>query len=191
MGGLNTRLGISSSPRYNIYGTDFGWGKPIGVRSGMANKSDGKITLFPGVGGSVDIEVCILPETLQAMENDQEFMEAGECEDGLKAWTSLAIYCLSSVYYDPLDIYRERLIADFFILSLMGVSIDEWKYNVGVENGRLGGGGKKGRVGDCPSSRITLLDLEHRDTGINSYHREHMIYSASQSTSFDAQIAMS
>ncbi|KAM3379657.1 hypothetical protein P3S68_012071 [Capsicum galapagoense] len=73
----NTRLGISSSPRYNIYGTDFGWGKPVAVRSGMANKSDGVITLFPGVEeGSVDIEVCILPETLQALENDQEFMEA-------------------------------------------------------------------------------------------------------------------
>ncbi|CAN4075818.1 unnamed protein product [Withania somnifera] len=62
---------------YSIYGIDFGWGKPIGVRSGMANKSDGKITLFPGVKeGNVDIEVCILPETLQAMENDQEFTEA-------------------------------------------------------------------------------------------------------------------
>ncbi|XP_060182315.1 protein ENHANCED PSEUDOMONAS SUSCEPTIBILITY 1-like [Lycium barbarum] len=73
----NTNLGISSSPRYNIYGTDFGWGKPVAVRSGMANKSDGKITLFPGIEeGSVDIEVCLLPETLQAMENDQEFMEA-------------------------------------------------------------------------------------------------------------------
>ncbi|KAF3663450.1 putative histone-lysine N-methyltransferase EZA1-like [Capsicum annuum] len=73
----NTRLGISSSPRYNIYGADFGWGKPVAVRSGMANKSDGKITLFPGVEeGSVDIEVCILPETLQALESDQEFMEA-------------------------------------------------------------------------------------------------------------------
>ncbi|KAM3270745.1 hypothetical protein P3S67_028947 [Capsicum chacoense] len=73
----NISLGISSSPRYNIYGTDFGWGKPVAVRSGMANKSDGKITLYPGVEeGSVDIEVCILPETLKALESDQEFMEA-------------------------------------------------------------------------------------------------------------------
>ncbi|KAK4729219.1 hypothetical protein R3W88_022207 [Solanum pinnatisectum] len=72
----NNRLLISSSPRYNIYGNDFGWGKPIGVRSGIANKSDGKITLFPGEKeGSVDIEVCILQETLEALENDQEFME--------------------------------------------------------------------------------------------------------------------
>ncbi|KAM3270858.1 hypothetical protein P3S67_029060 [Capsicum chacoense] len=75
--GNNTKLGISSSPRYNIYGNDFGWGKPIGVRSGVANKSDGVITLYPSVEeGSVDIEVCLLPETLKALENDQEFMEA-------------------------------------------------------------------------------------------------------------------
>ncbi|XP_059276403.1 uncharacterized acetyltransferase At3g50280-like [Lycium ferocissimum] len=74
--GGNTKLAIGSTPRHNIYSTDFGWGKPIGVRSGMANKSDGKITLFPGAKeGSVDIEVCLSPQTLQAMENDQEFME--------------------------------------------------------------------------------------------------------------------
>ncbi|XP_060182326.1 protein ENHANCED PSEUDOMONAS SUSCEPTIBILITY 1-like [Lycium barbarum] len=71
------RFGISSSPRYNIYGTDFGWGKPVAVRSGMAMKHNGKVTLFPGAKeGSVDIEVCLSPETLQAMENDLEFMEA-------------------------------------------------------------------------------------------------------------------
>ncbi|MCD7462434.1 hypothetical protein HAX54_048538 [Datura stramonium] len=75
---VGSKLGISSSPRYNIYGIDFGnLGKPVAVRSGMANKNDGKITLFPGAKeGSVDIEVCILPQTLQALENDQEFMEA-------------------------------------------------------------------------------------------------------------------
>ncbi|XP_009782781.1 uncharacterized acetyltransferase At3g50280-like [Nicotiana sylvestris] len=74
---VGSKLAISSSPRHNIYNTDFGWGKPVAVRSGMANKSDGKITLFPGVEeGSVDIEICCLPKTLQAMENDSEFMEA-------------------------------------------------------------------------------------------------------------------
>ncbi|KAF3621955.1 putative trihelix transcription factor GT-3b-like [Capsicum annuum] len=75
--GNNTRLGINSSPWFNIYGNDFGWGKPIGVRSGMTNKNDGSITLFSGVEeGSVDIEVCLLREALEALENDQEFMEA-------------------------------------------------------------------------------------------------------------------
>ncbi|CAN4075815.1 unnamed protein product [Withania somnifera] len=73
----NIKLIVSSSPKYNIYGIDFGWGKPVAVRSGMAGSNDGIIRLFPGANqGSVDIEVCILSETLQALENDQEFMEA-------------------------------------------------------------------------------------------------------------------
>ncbi|XP_055826919.1 uncharacterized acetyltransferase At3g50280-like [Solanum dulcamara] len=70
------RLTISSSPRFSIYSCDFGWGKPVAVRSGMENKGDGKVKLFPGVEeGSVDIEVCLMPSTLLAMENDEEFMK--------------------------------------------------------------------------------------------------------------------
>ncbi|EEF29117.1 uncharacterized acetyltransferase At3g50280 [Ricinus communis] len=67
----------SSSPRFNVYGNDFGWGRPIAVRSGPANKFDGKVTIFPGAEeGSIDIEVCILPQVLQAIGNDSEFMDA-------------------------------------------------------------------------------------------------------------------
>ncbi|KAI7997588.1 putative acetyltransferase [Camellia lanceoleosa] len=54
----NNTLTTSSSPRFNVYGNDFGWGKPVAVRSGSANKTDGKMTVFPGVEeGSIDIEV--------------------------------------------------------------------------------------------------------------------------------------
>ncbi|KAI7996686.1 putative acetyltransferase [Camellia lanceoleosa] len=68
-------LYTSSSPRFNVYGNDLGWGKPVAVRSGLSNKSDGKVTLFPGVEeGSIDIEVCLLPEKFLAMEDDKEFM---------------------------------------------------------------------------------------------------------------------
>ncbi|KAG5528648.1 hypothetical protein RHGRI_029356 [Rhododendron griersonianum] len=67
----------SSSPQFNVYGCDFGWGKPVAVRSGLANKHDGKITVFPGAEeGSMDIEVCLLPETLEAVVHDSEFMDA-------------------------------------------------------------------------------------------------------------------
>lgn len=73
---VGNRLAISSSPKFSVYSCDFGWGKPVAVRSGMANKGNGKVTLFPGVEkGSVDIEVCLVPSTLLAMENDEEFME--------------------------------------------------------------------------------------------------------------------
>ncbi|XVF17658.1 hypothetical protein REPUB_Repub10bG0142200 [Reevesia pubescens] len=66
----------SSSPRFNMYGNDFGWGRPIAVRSGSANKFDGKLTVLCGAEeGSIDIEACLLPETLDAMTNDEEFMD--------------------------------------------------------------------------------------------------------------------
>ncbi|MBA0653621.1 hypothetical protein Goklo_020775, partial [Gossypium klotzschianum] len=65
----------SSSPRFNMYGNDFGWGKPIAIRSGSSNKFDGMLTLYCGAEeGSIDIEACFFPETLEAMANDQEFM---------------------------------------------------------------------------------------------------------------------
>lgn len=60
-----------------MYGNDFGWGRPIAVRSGAANKNSGKVTVFPGVEeGSIDFEVCLVPETLRALADDAEFMEA-------------------------------------------------------------------------------------------------------------------
>ncbi|CAN4095581.1 unnamed protein product [Withania somnifera] len=70
------RLAIGSSPRFSVYSCDFGWGKPLAVRSGMANKADGKVTVFPGAEqGSIDMELCVVPHTLVAMDNDAEFME--------------------------------------------------------------------------------------------------------------------
>ncbi|CAH9089086.1 unnamed protein product [Cuscuta europaea] len=69
-------LVISSSPRFDMYGADFGWGKPVAVRSGMGHKSDGRVTLLAGPEeGSVDIELCILPKTLMGLCNDPAFME--------------------------------------------------------------------------------------------------------------------
>ncbi|XVF59389.1 hypothetical protein PTKIN_Ptkin07bG0271900 [Pterospermum kingtungense] len=66
----------TSLPRFNMYGNDFGWGRPVVVRSGSANKFEGKLTLFCGVEeGSIDIEACLSPETLDAMASDQEFMD--------------------------------------------------------------------------------------------------------------------
>ncbi|KAK9285980.1 hypothetical protein L1049_025182 [Liquidambar formosana] len=72
-----TAVATGSSPRFNVYGTDFGWGRPVAVRSGAGNKSDGKLTVFPGVEeGSVDVEACLSAQTLEAIGDDAEFMEA-------------------------------------------------------------------------------------------------------------------
>ncbi|WCJ31245.1 HXXXD-type acyl-transferase family protein [Euphorbia peplus] len=74
---LGDVLVASSSPRFNVYGNDFGWGKPKAVRSGPGNKFDGKVTVFSGLEqGSMDIEVCVSPQVLEAMGNDSEFMDA-------------------------------------------------------------------------------------------------------------------
>ncbi|GMI87225.1 hypothetical protein like AT2G39980 [Hibiscus trionum] len=68
---------MGSSPRFPMYDNDFGWGRPLAVRSGGANKFDGKISAFPGREGnvSVDLEVVLAPETLTAIESDIEFMQ--------------------------------------------------------------------------------------------------------------------
>ncbi|KAK1409317.1 hypothetical protein QVD17_35843 [Tagetes erecta] len=70
-------LTMGSSPRFPMYDNDFGWGKPVAVRSGGANKFDGKISAFPGRGGggSVDLEVVLSPETMAELEMDLEFMQ--------------------------------------------------------------------------------------------------------------------
>ncbi|KAJ4819691.1 HXXXD-type acyl-transferase family protein [Rhynchospora pubera] len=67
---------ISSSPRFDMYSCDFGWGKALAVRSGISNKFDGKLTAYPGWEGegSVDIEVCLSPECMSALEKDEEFL---------------------------------------------------------------------------------------------------------------------
>ncbi|ESQ40721.1 hypothetical protein EUTSA_v10013445mg [Eutrema salsugineum] len=67
---------MGSSPRFNKYGCEFGLGKAVAARSGYNNKHDGKVSAYPGRegGGSIDLEVCLLPEFMEALESDQEFM---------------------------------------------------------------------------------------------------------------------
>ncbi|KAL0359201.1 UNVERIFIED_CONTAM: BAHD acyltransferase DCR [Sesamum angustifolium] len=70
---------MGSSPRFPMYDNDFGWGRPVAVQSGRANKFDGKISAFPGRdgsgSGSVDLEVVLAPETMAGLLSDQEFMQ--------------------------------------------------------------------------------------------------------------------
>jgi len=69
-------LVASSSPWFDVYGNDFGWGKPAGVRTGGENKENGNICVFQGVEeGSMDLEVCLSYETLEAIGNDPKFMD--------------------------------------------------------------------------------------------------------------------
>ncbi|MCL7043234.1 hypothetical protein MKW94_012493 [Papaver nudicaule] len=66
-----------SSQWFNMYGNDFGWGRPIAVKTGTNGKNYGTTTVSPGpVEGSVDIEICLPVEVFKAMESDAQFMEA-------------------------------------------------------------------------------------------------------------------
>uniref|UniRef100_J3MAH6 Acetyltransferase n=1 Tax=Oryza brachyantha TaxID=4533 RepID=J3MAH6_ORYBR len=69
---------MGSSPRFDMYGCDLGWGKAVAARSGRANKCDGKTSLYPGRegGGSMDAEVVLSPENMAALEQDHEFWAA-------------------------------------------------------------------------------------------------------------------
>jgi hypothetical protein len=71
-------LTTGSSPRFDVFGNDFGWGKPVTVRSGAAEKMDGATTVFEGreKGGSISLEVCVKPGVLARLVADKEFMEA-------------------------------------------------------------------------------------------------------------------
>ncbi|XP_072984893.1 uncharacterized acetyltransferase At3g50280-like [Typha latifolia] len=72
-----TDLLTGSSPRFNVYGNDFGWGKPVAVRSGGSLKVDGKATIYEGPElGSMALEVCLSAKSLSALLEDVEFMEA-------------------------------------------------------------------------------------------------------------------
>ncbi|KAK2660256.1 hypothetical protein Ddye_006789 [Dipteronia dyeriana] len=69
---------MGSSPRFNKYGIEFGLGKAVTLRSGYAHKFDGKVSSYPGRegGGSIDLEVCLPPQSMHALESDEEFMSA-------------------------------------------------------------------------------------------------------------------
>ena len=73
-----TAVATGSSPRFDVYGNDFGWGRPVAVRSGAGNKMDGKVTVYEGRGGagSMALEVCLSARALARLVADEEFMEA-------------------------------------------------------------------------------------------------------------------
>ncbi|KAI3892702.1 hypothetical protein MKX03_032579 [Papaver bracteatum] len=69
-------LVTGGSPRFNMYGNDFGWGRPITARTGNFTKNDGVLTANPGPNeGSMEIEACLSVEIFEALENNAEFME--------------------------------------------------------------------------------------------------------------------
>ncbi|KAM3393156.1 hypothetical protein ACQJBY_014021 [Aegilops geniculata] len=69
---------MSGSPRFDVYGNDFGWGRPVAVRSGAGNKLDGMVTVFEDGGGAggMELEVCLPPDVLARLVADEELMSS-------------------------------------------------------------------------------------------------------------------
>ncbi|KAM0883490.1 hypothetical protein ACQ4PT_031595 [Festuca glaucescens] len=69
---------VTGSPRFDVYGNNFGWGRPVGVRSGAGNKLDGMVTVYEGGsgGGGMELEVCVAPDVLARLVADEELVDA-------------------------------------------------------------------------------------------------------------------
>ncbi|CAO2819638.1 unnamed protein product [Amaranthus hypochondriacus] len=69
---------FENSPRFDMYGNEFGVGKPVAVRNGGGNKSVGVVNAFPGCegNGSVDLEICLPFDSMSVFESDQELIAA-------------------------------------------------------------------------------------------------------------------
>ncbi|XP_019086958.1 PREDICTED: uncharacterized acetyltransferase At3g50280-like [Camelina sativa] len=67
---------VASSPRFNVYGNDFGWGKPIAVRAGPGNTRHGKLIAYPGVDqGDIEIHTYLSSAVLEKLSTDAEFLK--------------------------------------------------------------------------------------------------------------------
>ncbi|KAJ8435948.1 hypothetical protein Cgig2_023324 [Carnegiea gigantea] len=69
---------IGGSPRFDMYGNEIGLGKAVAARNGYAHKYVGKVSAYLGHAGegSVDLEICLTPDSMRALESDKEFMGA-------------------------------------------------------------------------------------------------------------------
>ncbi|KAL9240474.1 hypothetical protein vseg_014688 [Gypsophila vaccaria] len=76
--GMNC-VAVGSSPRFKVYDVDFGFGKPERVRSGINNRFDGMVYLYPGKDGgkSIDVEISLDVKAMEVLEKDDKFLLDG------------------------------------------------------------------------------------------------------------------
>ncbi|CAA7019448.1 unnamed protein product [Microthlaspi erraticum] len=67
---------LSGSPWFEVYDSNFGWGRPIAAQPGPGNSISGKLVLYRGVeDGSIDIHATLFSDMLVSLLVDVEFME--------------------------------------------------------------------------------------------------------------------
>ncbi|CAN7003732.1 unnamed protein product [Brassica oleracea var. botrytis] len=77
---LNNSFLVGSSPRFNVFGNDFGWGKPIAVRAGPGIAGHGRILVYPGTEpGSMEIQTSLWSHVLDKLLADAEFLQHVLC----------------------------------------------------------------------------------------------------------------
>ncbi|KAM3391789.1 hypothetical protein ACQJBY_013099 [Aegilops geniculata] len=76
LAGGGAAIMATGSPRFDVYGNEFGWGRPVAVRSGPANKVDGMVTVYGDGGGSggLELQVCLAPDVLDRLVADEELL---------------------------------------------------------------------------------------------------------------------
>lgn len=70
---LGSIMNVASSPKFNVYGVDFGWGKPIAVRTVHVN-GDGEMVLFRNPHGGIDVCMPLTRPTMERLLQDPEFL---------------------------------------------------------------------------------------------------------------------
>ncbi|ESQ45498.1 hypothetical protein EUTSA_v10011149mg [Eutrema salsugineum] len=68
---------VASSPWFQVYDNDFGWGKPIAAHAGPVTSINGRLTLFRGIeDGSIDVHGTLWSDQLvDLLLADVEFLE--------------------------------------------------------------------------------------------------------------------
>ncbi|CAH8382750.1 unnamed protein product [Eruca vesicaria subsp. sativa] len=73
--GKSNSINVSSSPWFNVYGNDFGWGKPVAIRGGPESANDGKLIIYSGIEGNIEIQASLMSHVLSKISNDAEFLK--------------------------------------------------------------------------------------------------------------------
>ncbi|XP_021750847.1 protein ENHANCED PSEUDOMONAS SUSCEPTIBILTY 1-like [Chenopodium quinoa] len=70
------KVSIGGSSRFDMYGPQFGLGRALAARVGFGKGEDGRVNTNPGCEGegSIDLEICLKPEVMAALEANEEFM---------------------------------------------------------------------------------------------------------------------
>ena len=69
----SSTMRVVSSPKFDVYGVNFGWGKPVAVRPASVTRA-GELVLFPGSHGGIDICMALGQSSMDRLLRDPKFL---------------------------------------------------------------------------------------------------------------------